>query len=152
MSEPVTLKLTFSSKWFREPPRIKISVDDVFLGDVTVEANLTSKETNTFEYSLPLAEGEHVLSLEYYNKSDNTDTKIDADGNITDDHIFQIEDIEIDDISLGFVTVKNGTFFPADAEQRGLPIMIPKLTTIGYRGTYKLAFSVPTYIWFLETL
>lgn len=152
MSEHTLFKLTFSSQWFREAPKIKIYINDTLLDDVTVTARHDDEVKNIFEYNINLDEGDHTLKLEYYNKSNITDTKIDEDGSIVDDHIFRIEDIEIDEISLGFVKEKNGLFYPFGAEERKLPSVIPSLVNIGYSGVYEMKFSVPTYIWFLETI
>jgi hypothetical protein len=152
MSEDVLFKFTFSSQWFREAPKIKIYINETLLDDVSVTAAHDDEAKNIFEYKIKLNPGENTLKLEYYNKSNITDTKIDEDGNILDDHIFRIEDIEIDEISLGFFKEKNGLFYPLDAEERKLPKAIPGLVNIGYNGTYELKFSVPTYIWFLETI
>ena len=152
MSEDALFKFTFSSQWFREAPKIKIYINETLLGDVSVTATHNDEVKNIFEYKMKLDEGEHTLKLEYYNKIDSTDTKIDEDGSILDDHIFRIEDIEIDEISLGFVKEKNGLFYPLDAEKRKLPKVIPGLVNIGYNGTYEIKFTVPTYIWFLETI
>ena len=152
MSDDILLKFTFSSEWFREAPKIKIYINDALLDDVSVSAAHDAKDKDIFEYKLNLAEGEHSLRFDYYNKIDATDTKLDEDGTIIADHIFRIDDIEIDDISLGFVKEKNGLFYPNYAEARGLPKVIGGITNIGYNGVYEIKFSVPTYIWFLETI
>jgi hypothetical protein len=74
--------------------------------------------------------------------------------NIIADHLVQLVDIEIDEISLGYLCTKKSKYYPckqARIENR-LPDYLENIVCFGYNGRYELSFQVPTYIWFLENL
>ena len=149
--ESVSFKISLSADWFRKPQRAKIYLDDELIDDVTIEERRSEEKVKILEFSKDLAEGEHTLSIQYLDKRQN-DTKVDDDHNIIEDHLLHIEEIEIDEIELGYLAYKLSKFYPDRSERQDLPEEMDELVTLGYNGTWKINFSVSTYIWFLDNL
>jgi hypothetical protein len=149
--EHVDFKISLSSEWFRLPPHVQISLDDELIEDIEVAEKSSASEKQTLEFSRDLGDGKHYLKIRYLGK-EIPDTQIDANNNITKDHLINIDSIDIDDIELGFLAFQKGIFYPDQVIRPDLPTEIHEMTCIGYNGTWVLEFEVPTYIWFLENL
>jgi hypothetical protein len=152
--EAVSFTVILGARWFREPAHVKIYIDDELVEDTNISAKYLEDQNQTFMFTRELTEGDHELSIQYLDKA-MSDTKIDEDGNILDDHLLHIFDIEIDEVSLGYIAHKNGVYhvdkeFYAECED--IPAVINEMTTIGFNGIWRLKFQVPTYIWLLENL
>lgn len=149
-TENVDFKIILAAEWFREAPKVKIYLNDELIEETSVEERGDQEQAKEINFSRSLPEGPSKISIVYYNKQ-NIDTKISEAGEILQDHLLIIKDIEIDEISLGYLCFKESKFIPNRKKRPDLPESM-KLTTIGYNGTYELTFQVPTYIWFLETI
>ena len=155
MSETATFSIKLSSIWWQLPPMVNI-----YLNDELIESNvaITEKEENgqvkVVSFSRELEEGEHTLSIEYFNKLDS-DTKVDENGKITKDQVLLVKDISIDDIDLGNVIAKTSVYFPRSDRVEALDWLeaeIPGMCSTGHNGFWKMKFSIPTYLWLLENL
>lgn len=151
--EEVNISLILASHWYRLPPHVKIYLDDELIEDLSIVEKVDDNATRTVSFKRDLDEGEHTIVLEYLDK-EHIDTAIDEDGVILADHLVQIVDIEIDEISLGYIVHRNGKYYPDKATRvmNKLPDYLENISCLGYNGQFKLKFQVPTYIWFLENL
>jgi hypothetical protein len=149
--EKVDFKLTLSAEWYRLPCHVKIWLDDELIEDTEISERKSQGEKRVIAVGRELADGEHTIKIQYLDK-ENPDTTIDEQGNILKDHLLNIDEIEIDEIELGFMAFKEGVFYPDSSMHPDLPEIMRDMVCIGYNGTWELKFQVPTYIWFLENL
>jgi hypothetical protein len=151
--EEVTFNVILSSTWWRNPPKFKIWINDEMVQSGTVEELKEKNEKKIISFSKSLTEGEHTLSIELYGKTfAETITDQTEENKILKDQLLDVEDIEIDEISLGFLFFNQSKFIPNKRFYPNLPDEITQMTTLGFNGKLQLKFQVPTYIWFLENL
>jgi hypothetical protein len=90
------IKITLSStpadqRW----PMVRLIID----GQVVANQLVKNSTVITHVLEFPVGQQSTTIKLEYYNKQDN-DTIVDSDGNILENQLVIIDDIEIDNISL----------------------------------------------------
>ena len=86
------------------------------------------------------------------NKTD-LDTTKDAQGNIVNDILLNIEKIEIDDIDLGNLIWQSEFIPDVPREYQGQTVTkLQGCVNLGWNGTYILKFTSPFYLWLLENL
>lgn len=95
-----------------------------------------------------LDEGNHAISIELYNKNDG-DTVTDDDENIINDVILNIDNIELDQVSLDTLLWTKSVYTPNDTS---ITEPVTGCVNLGWNGTWKLEFSTPVYLWLLENL
>ena len=149
--ERVDFKLTLSAEWYRLPCHVKIWLDDELIEDTEISERKSQGEKRMISFVRDLAEGDHAIKIQYLDKT-NLDTEIDEQRNIIKDHLLNVDEIEIDEIELGFMAFKEGVFHPDREIRPDLPETMREMVCIGFNGTWELKFRVPTYIWFLENL
>ena len=149
--EKVDFKLTLSAEWYRLPCHVKIWLDEELIEDTEIRERKSQGEKRVIEFNRELNDGDHAIKIQYLDKTD-ADTTIDAQRNILKDHLLNIDEIEIDEIELGFMAFKEGIFHPDREIRPDLPEIMREMVCIGYNGTWEIRFQVPTYIWFLENL
>lgn len=155
MAETVEFELVLSAKWWRDPPKVNIYIDDVLIeSEIWINELNAEKKSKILKFNTELDEGEHSLIVEYLNKT-NTDTTIDDDGNILKDQLLFIDGVSVDEIELGNVIRKCCIFYPTAErllEVSWLQAEIPGQHILGHPGKWVLKFSTPTYLWLLENL
>lgn len=151
--EEVTFNITLSSVWWRNPPRVRIWIDDDLVELTTVPELQEKGEKKHIKFSRSLSEGEHTLGIELFAKTlRETLTDETPENNILKDQLLHIEDIEIDEISLGYMIYDKSKFVTNKTLHPDLPDEFTEMVILGYNGKYELKFQIPTYIWFLENL
>ena len=143
MSETVEIKVNLSSKtWGDRAPGTRVYVNDMLIFDQLivdpVEVNWTGE----------LDDGNHSIVVEMYNKKQG-DTETDSDGNILNDVLLNIDNIAIDNIDLDQLLWSKSIYYPADEYASAT---IEQCVNLGWNGLWKLEFSSPVYLWFLENL
>jgi len=156
MAENVSFEILLSAKWWKDPPKVNIFLDDTLIeSEIYIDQLRSEGKHQTFKFDKELEEGEHQLIIEYLNKT-NADTIIDEDGNILNDQLLFINNISIDDIELGNgVIFKCCAFYPSEArlqEVSWLEKEIFRINTLGHSGKWIIKFATPTYLWLLENL
>lgn len=149
--EKVELKIKLSADWFRVPPRCKVFVDDQLIAETELSERRSLGEKKEISYVGDLEEGKHTIKIQYLGKT-FPDTRVDEAGNILEDHGIHIENIEIDDIDLGFMCFSHSVYRPDRRVHHEAPEEMLQTVDLGYNGTWSIEFEVPTYIWFLENL
>ena len=96
-------------------------------------------------------EGQHELKIRLENKTIN-DTVIE-NSEVVKDMLLNIDDITIDDISLGNLLWSSEYILDKPQEYNGNTIdHLDGCVNLGWNGTYVLKFTSPFYIWLLEKL
>ena len=156
-SELVEFKVILDSVWHNEPPKYQVLLDGELVESGEVVEKAESGDEKIITFSKELVEGDHVLQIRLLNKQ-NRHTPIDESGNILADQLLNINQIEIDEIELDHLFYSLGKYHkqsnPIDAieplyEKESLP---ENYKNLGWNGEWRLHFTVPTYMWFLENL
>lgn len=139
-------------------PEFTISVNDKQFVDTKLAGK--TNETEYFEFTAELNEGDSFLKVEFKNKT-IYDTVLDANGNIVDDLLLNIDSIEIDGIDLGSLLWTASNYKPnypetykrkmASLEQE-LPDLVKNCVNLGWNGSWELPFTSPFYSWMLDNI
>ena len=149
--EKVQFKLRLSTDWFRLTPHVKIFLNDTEIEDTEIFEKRSEGQTREILFESALPDGDHELKIQYLGK-EPPDTQVDEQGNIIADHLVHVEEIEIDDIELGFLARTSSCYYPDNELHPEAPSEMLQTVNLGYNGTWVLKFQVPTYIWFIENL
>ncbi len=120
------------------------------LDDQTIYENAHIKDQETVEHEFSDADAEHELTFELFGKLPSH-TKINQDGEIIQDVLIFVKDLELDGIDISQVLQKlavyshdfNGTQALVQDQFRGV---------MGCNGTVILKFNTPLYLWLLENM
>ena len=152
-SELVEFKITLDSVWHNEPPKFQVLLNGELIESGVVTEREENNEEHVISFKKELIESEHTLQIRLLDKK-NHHTPIDNDGNIIADQLLNIKQIEIDEIELDYLFYTLGKYHKqiensSDYEPEALP---DSYKNLGWNGEWRLHFTVPTYIWFLENL
>ena len=145
--ESLEFAVTVSGTYWDKKPQFSLWLDD----HIVIQTSISSESQQTHKFTRTLEEGEHTLSIRLENKLPN-DTQI-VNGEVTNDMILNIDDITIDDISLGQILWD--AVYKLDKPQQYNDKEITELAkcvNLGWNGTYVLKFTSPFYVWLLEKL
>jgi len=146
-NELLNFKFTLSSKQWSKHPQFSIWIDSHRF----VSSELPNQEIHTFEFSHEVTEGNHDLKIRLENK-DKEDTQI-VNGEIVNDMLLNIEDIMIDNVSLGNLLWSGEYHLDKPQQYNGRTITkLDNCINLGWNGAYVLNFSSPFYIWLLEKI
>jgi hypothetical protein len=156
--ETLAFKIGLSRSSDKKPTEFKISIN----GNNIVHSKLSKSvnETEYFEFSHDITEGDNTLEISLLNKGFG-DTVLDSDGNIISDLLLNIDSVEIDEIDLGSLKWTLSQYEPiyperyrVEAQKRGedLSSSVKNCVNLGWNGTWKLPFTSPFYIWLLENI
>ena len=156
--EVLHFKIGLSGSTNKKHPKFKISVNNTEL--VNTQLSADPNVTEYFEFDAVLDESECNLVIELVNKS-MSDTVLDADGNIVEDLLLNIDSIEIDEIDLGSLLWTLSDYRPVYPEKykskmmlsdQDLPESVKNCVNLGWNGRWILPFTSPFYIWLLESI
>ena len=145
--EKLSFVITLSGTFWDRRPQFSIWIDDHAV--IQSEIVSTAQQPITFEHTID--EGSHTLKIRLENKI-ATDTLIE-NGEVVKDMLLNIDDIAIDDISLGNL-LWSAEYIPDEKQMyQGKEIdHLDGCVNLGWNGTYILKFTSPFYIWLLEKL
>jgi hypothetical protein len=144
-TETLNFKITLSGTFWHKCPKFSVWVDDTKIQDGEIATN----DHQVIKFFQDLSESDHQLRIRLENKEDSD--VVQENGNIVKDMLLNIEDITIDDISLGHLLWK-ATYYP-DEKKIFNGKEIESLTgcvNLGWNGSYIITFSSPFYVWLLE--
>ena len=145
--ESLEFAVTVSGTYWDKKPQFSLWLDD----HIVIQTSISSESQQTHKFTRTLEEGEHTLKIRLENKS-SSDTQI-VNGEVTNDMILNIDDITIDDISLGQLLWDAEYVLDKPQQYNGKEItQLSNCVNLGWNGTYVLKFSSPFYIWLLEKL
>jgi hypothetical protein len=143
--ENLSFNLTLSGTYWD-----KIPVCSVWLDEEKIETR-SIEGSQQIIFSRQLEPGPHTLKIRLENKSDSDTIKENQE--IVKDMLLNIDDITIDDISLGNLIWQADYILDRPHEYHGKIINnLSHCVNLGWNGTYELKFYSPFYIWLLENL
>ena len=145
--EKLSFVVALSGTFWERRPHFSIWLDD----HQVVASEIVSLAQQEIKFERTIDEGAHTLKIRLENKT-NADTNI-RNGEIIDDMLLNIDDITIDDISLGNLLWSAEYILDHPQEYRGQTITkLDNCVNLGWNGTWILKFTSPFYIWLLEQL
>jgi hypothetical protein len=145
--ENLNFQLTLTGTFWDRHPQFSVWLDD----HVVTQTEIASTEEQIVRFERRIDEGSHELKIRLENKTD-ADTVIE-NGEVVKDMLLNINDIIIDDISLGNLLWSAEYVLDRPQEYKGQTIdHLDGCVNLGWNGTYILKFSSPFYIWLLEKL
>jgi hypothetical protein len=145
--EKLSFVVALSGTFWDRRPQFSIWFDDHQV--VASEIGSTAQQEIKFERTVD--EGAHTLKIRLENKS-NRDTVVE-NGEVVKDMLLNIDDIIIDDISLGHLIWDAEYLLDRPQIYQGKEINhLDRCVNLGWNGTYVLKFTSPFYIWLLEKL
>jgi len=145
--ESLEFAVTVSGTYWDRKPQFSIWLDD----HVIIQTSISSESQQPHKFTRTIDEGEHTLKIRLENKT-SSDTQI-VNGEVTNDMILNIDDITIDDISLGQLLWDAEYKLDKPQQYNGKEITeLDNCVNLGWNGTYVLKFTSPFYIWLLEKL
>ena len=144
--ENLKFDITLSGTYWDKKPQYSVWLDDVKV--ISGECD-QAQQVVSFEHTV--SEGNHNLKIRLENKTDS-DTVLD-NGTVVKDMLLNIDDITIDDISLGNLLWDSNFILDEPHEYQGKTItQLDHCVNLGWNGSYVLNFYGPFYIWLLEKL
>jgi hypothetical protein len=145
--EKLSFVVTLSGTYWDRRPQFSIWFDD----HNVVQSEIAHEGLQTFSFERNVTEGDHTLKIRLENKTEN-DTVIE-DGEVIKDILLNIEDITVDEISLGNLIWSAEYILDNPHKYQGKTIdHLDNCVNLGWNGTYILKFTSPFYIWLLEKL
>ena len=145
--ESLEFVVTVSGTYWDKKPQFSIWLDD----QVIIQTSISSESQQPHKFTRTIDEGEHTLKIRLENKS-SSDTQI-VNGEVTNDMILNIDDITIDDISLGQLLWDAEYVLDKPQQYNSKEITeLANCVNLGWNGTYVFKFTSPFYIWLLEKL
>jgi hypothetical protein len=145
--EKLSFVISLSGTFWEKRPQFSIWLD----GHQVIASEIASTAIQTITFDRNIDEGSHSLSIRLENKT-NQDTVVE-NGQVIKDMLLNIDDIIIDDISLGNLLWSAEYVLDHPHEYKGQVIdHLDNCVNLGWNGTYILNFTSPFYIWLLEKL
>ena len=145
--ENLDFKISLTGTFWDRRPQFSVWLDD----HVVIQSEIASEAEQIVSFERRIDEGKHELKIRLENKS-NSDTVIE-NGVVTKDMLLNINDITIDDISLGNLLWSAEYILDQPQEYQGKTINhLDGCVNLGWNGTYVLKFTSPFYIWLLEKI
>ena len=144
--DKLSFVVNLSGTYWQRRPQFSIWLDD----RVVVQSEIHDGE-NIIPFERSVDPGAHSLKIRLENKT-NKDTIVE-NGQVVKDMLLNVNDITIDDISLGNLLWSGEYILDHPQEYQGKTIdHLDNCVNLGWNGTYILKFTTPFYIWLLEKL
>ena len=144
--EELNFEIKLSGTYWNKYPEFS-----VWLDDQKIISDKIIFDTHTIKIERGLAEGQHQLKIRLENKTDQ-DTEV-VDGQVVKDMLLNIEDIVINNMSLGTLLWDAAYILDKPHEFNGKTItQLNNCVNLGWNGSYILNFSTPYHEWLLEKL
>lgn len=145
--ENLSFKIGLTGTFWERRPQFSVWLDD----HVVVQSEIVSPAEQIVSFERRIDEGPHELKIRLENKT-STDTVVE-NGEVVKDMLLNIDDITIDDISLGNLLWSSEYILDKKCMYNGQEIdHLDGCVNLGWNGTYVLKFTSPFYIWLLEKL
>lgn len=145
--ETLSFKISLTGTFWDRRPQFSVWLDD----HVVTQSEIASTAEQIVSFERKVDEGKHELKIRLENKT-NRDTVVE-NGEVVKDMLLNIDDIIIDDISLGNILWSAEYILDKKQTYKGQEIdHLDGCVNLGWNGTYILKFTSPFYIWLLEKL
>lgn len=123
----------------------------VVIDNVTIYDNARVTESYHFCHNIADIDGEHELAIELYNKLP-IHTEINSSGEIVQDALITIENIQFDGIEVSPISTINLFTYHHDFNGTQAPVADKFYGVLGCNGQVKMKFATPIYLWLLENM
>ena len=145
--EKLSFVVALSGTFWDRRPQFSIWLDD----HQVVTSEIVSAAQQEIKFERTIDEGSHSLKIRLENKN-NSDTVVEND-EVVKDMLLNINDITIDDISIGNLLWSAEYILDKPQQYKGQTITkLDNCVNLGWNGTYVLKFTSPFYVWLLEKL
>jgi hypothetical protein len=145
--ENLRFNVSLTGTYWDKKPQFSVWLDD----HVVAQSEIVSEAEQIVSFERRVDEGPHELKIRLENKT-NSDTIVE-NGVVVKDMLLNIDDITIDDISLGNLLWSAEYILDKPQTYKGQTIdHLDGCVNLGWNGTYILKFTNPFYIWLLEKL
>lgn len=145
--ENLSFKISLTGTFWDRHPQFSVWLDD----HVVIQSEIASTAEQIVSFERKVDEGPHVLKIRLENKT-TSDTVVE-NGEVVKDMLLNIDDITIDDISLGNLLWSAEYILDKKQTYKGQEIdHLDGCVNLGWNGTYVLKFTSPFYVWLLEKL
>ena len=145
--EKLSFVVTLSGTFWDRRPQFSIWLDN----HAVIQSEIASTAQQPMAFERTINEGPHTLKIRLENKT-TADTVIE-NGEVVKDLLLNIDDIMIDDISLGNLLWSAEYTLDKKQTYNGQEIdHLDGCVNLGWNATYTLKFTSPFYIWLLEKL
>jgi hypothetical protein len=145
--ENLSFKINLTGTFWDRRPQFSVWLDD----HVVIQSEIAGPVEQIVAFERRVNEGPHELKIRLENKTVN-DTVIE-NGEVVKDMLLNIDDITIDDISLGNLLWSSEYVLDKQQTYKGQEIdHLDGCVNLGWNGTYILKFTSPFYVWLLEKL
>ena len=145
--ENLNFSISLSGTYWNKKPQFSVWLDD----HVVTQSEIASEAEQIVNFERKIIEGPHTLKIRLENKT--TSDTITENGEVVKDMLLNIDDITIDDISLGNLLWSAEYVLDHPHLYKGKTIdHLDSCVNLGWNGTYTLKFTSPFYIWLLEKL
>jgi len=145
--ESLKFEISLTGTYWDKKPQFSVWLDD----QVVTQSEIASEAEQIVIFERRIDEGDHELKIRLENKTDH-DTVIE-NGEVVKDMLLNIDDVIIDDISLGNLLWSAEYVLDRPQLYKGQIINhLDGCVNLGWNGTYVLKFTSPFYIWLLEKL
>ena len=145
--EKLSFVVSLSGTFWDRRPQFSIWLDD----HRVVASEIVSPAQQEIKFERTVDEGLHTLKIRLENKT-KQDTVVE-NSEVIKDMLLNIDDITIDDISLGNLLWSAEYILDGSQPYQGKEIdHLDGCVNLGWNGTYVLKFTSPFYIWLLEKL
>lgn len=142
------LKSNISFEISASGPDLKVSA---FFDDVCFYQDSPTQDPVRVSYEFEDADdGEHELRIEVSGKL-RSHTQLDEQGNIVSDRVVSVQDLKLDDISLGYIFTEHAKYHH-DFNGTQSPTVERFFGQAGCNGKITFQFTTPVYLWLLENL
>ena len=140
--EKVKFDIELSGTCWDKIPEFSMGIDDQeFVKDFV-------SDSRVFSFAAELTEEEHILWVDFHNKTDDQVVKTKDETGIEKDMLLNIEKIFIDGVEIGVLKWHASEFIAKDPKRETLD----KCVNFGWNGRYQIKFTSPVYLWLLENL
>ncbi len=145
--ENLNFSISLTGTFWDRRPQFSVWLDD----HVVIQSEIAGAAEQIVSFERKINEGAHELKIRLENKT-NSDTVVE-NGEVVKDMLLNIDDITIDDISLGNLLWSAEYILDRPQLYKGQEIdHLDGCVNLGWNGTYILKFTSPFYIWLLEKL
>ena len=146
ITEKLEFRISLSGTYWDKKPEYAILLDGSEMSHGTIVVD--SGTIFDIEFSADLTEdAEHTLSIVLLNKTDSDTVENSDKTGIEKDMLLNIEDVEIDGISIGAMRWSHSEYVVPH-----LPEAIKNCVNLGWNGSWNIKFTSPFYIWLLENM
>jgi hypothetical protein len=145
--ENLKIDISLTGTYWDKKPQFSVWLDD----HVVTQSEISSTAEQIVSFERKVDEGSHKLKIRLENKN-NSDTVVE-NSEVVKDMLLNINDITIDNISLGNLLWSAEYILDKPQLYKGQTIdHLDGCVNLGWNGTYVLKFTSPFYIWLLEKL